>query len=128
MKSEKSTERFNLTPASEIADRTRRIQDLLLKEGIEGMLVIQRVDLFYFSGTAQNAFLYIPAEGIPLLMVKKYMPRAVKESPIEAIVEIRSVTEIPQRIKDHHGRLPSNPRLRARRDACSGVPLLSGAF
>jgi Xaa-Pro aminopeptidase len=39
-------------------------------------------------------------------MVKKYMPRARRESPIEAIVEIRSVTEIPNRIKDRYGRLP----------------------
>jgi Xaa-Pro dipeptidase len=106
MKSQESMENLSLTPASEIAARTRRIQDALLKDGMEGMLVIQRVDLFYFSGTAQNAFLYIPAEGVPLLMVKKYMPRALRESPIEAIVEIRSVTEIPQRMKDHYGKLP----------------------
>ena len=128
MKSEESVEHLNLTPASEIAVRTRRIQKALLEDGIEGMLVIQRVDLFYFSGTAQNAFLYIPADGNPLLMVKKYMPRACRESPIEAIVEIRSVKEIPQRIRDHYGRLPQSPRLRARRDARSGIPLLSGSF
>jgi Xaa-Pro dipeptidase len=106
MQTEKFMENLNLTPAFEIADRTRRIQDELIKGDMEGMLVIQRMDLFYFSGTAQNAFLYIPSEGPPLLMVKKYLPRAIKESPIEAIVEIRSVTEIPQRIKDHYGRLP----------------------
>jgi Xaa-Pro dipeptidase len=106
MESEISMENLNLTPPSEISARTKRIQDALLKDGIEGMLVIQRVDLFYFSGTAQNAFLYIPAEGAPLLMVKKYMPRALEESPIESIVEIRSVTEIPQRIIEHCGRLP----------------------
>jgi Xaa-Pro dipeptidase len=106
MKSEKLMENLNLTPAAEIAARTRHIQDALLKEDMEGMLIIQRMDLFYFSGTAQNAFLYIPAEGVPLLMVKKYMPRAIEESPIEAIVEIRSVTEIPQRMKAYYGKLP----------------------
>lgn len=106
MSSEQPTGNLHLTPASEIALRTRRIQEALLDAGIEGMLVIQRVDLFYFSGTAQNAFLYIPAEGDPLLMVKKYLPRARRESPLEAIVEIRSVKEIPQRIRDHYGRLP----------------------
>ena len=106
MKSEESMENLNLTPAVEITARTQRIQETLLKDGVEGILVIQRVDLFYFSGTAQNASLYIPAEGPPLLMVKKYLPRALKESPIESVVEIRSVTEIPDRIKAHCGRLP----------------------
>ena len=59
-------------PASEIEGRILRIQEELRKAEIDGLLVIQRVDLFYFSGTAQNGFLFIPAEGAPLLLIKKH--------------------------------------------------------
>lgn len=95
-------------PASEIESRILRIQEELRKAEIDGLFVIQRVDLFYFSGTAQNGFLFIPAEGAPLLLIKKYMPRAQRESSIKEIVEIKSVKEVPGRILDFYGRLPRN--------------------
>ena len=63
-------------PAAEIQQRISRIQTELQEKEIDGLFIVQRVDLFYFSGTAQNGFLYIPAEGDPLLFIKKYMPRS----------------------------------------------------
>jgi len=70
-------------PENEIFQRKESIQGKLQQSGIDGLFIVQRVDLFYFSGTSQNAFLYLPAEGDPLLCVKKYMPRAQKESSIK---------------------------------------------
>ncbi len=93
-------------PARELEHRTRSIQKALQETGMDGLLVIQRVDLLYFSGTAQNGFLYIPAEGEPILMVKKYMPRAQQESELKHIIEIGSVKDVPERISDHYGGLP----------------------
>ena len=57
------TNQFKVPPG-EIRARTRSIQRELGKNDIEGLFVVQRVDLFYFSGTAQNGFMYIPAEGV----------------------------------------------------------------
>jgi Xaa-Pro dipeptidase len=94
-------------PASEIKSRTLNIQRELRQNNIEGLFIVQRVDLFYFSGTAQNGFMYMPAEGEPLLFVKQYLPRAQAESSIADIIKIESITEIPGRIADHCGSLPS---------------------
>ncbi|MBW2027941.1 MAG: aminopeptidase P family protein [Deltaproteobacteria bacterium] len=93
-------------PLSEIQDRTKRVQTQLQESPMDGLFIVQRVDLFYFSGTAQNGFLYIPADGKPLLFIKKYLPRARKESPIENIIQISTVREIPGLIRDFYGRLP----------------------
>ncbi len=93
-------------PSSEIEDRITKIQRRLQKQEIDGLLVIQRVDLFYLSGTAQNGFLYVPAQGDPLLLIRKYMPRARQESSIRDMVEIKSPKEVPDRIADCYGRLP----------------------
>lgn len=93
-------------PSTEIDIRCGSIQRRLQANGIDGLLIIQRVDLFYFSGTAQSGFLYIPADGQPLLCVKRHLPRALEESPLRNIVPIHSVTELPARIIDAHGRLP----------------------
>ena len=93
-------------PASEIKDRTLNIQKELRQTDIEGLFIVQRVDLFYFSGTAQNGFMYIPAEGDPLLFIRQYLPRAEAESSIANIVKIDSVKEIPSRIAEFYGRMP----------------------
>jgi len=93
-------------PVSEIKTRTLNIQQELQQNNIDGVFIVQRVDLFYFSGTAQNGFMYIPAEGKPLLFIKQYLPRARAESTIADIIEIKSITEIPGLIADHCGRLP----------------------
>ena len=101
----KMTKTFKV-PSYEIEDRITKIQKRLQKQEIDGLLVIQRADLFYLSGTAQNGFLYIPAQGDPLLLIRKYMPRARQESSIRDMVEIRSPKEVPNRIADFYGRLP----------------------
>jgi len=93
-------------PAAEIKTRTLNVQKALRQSDIEGLFIVQRVDLFYFSGTAQNGFMYIPAEGEPLLFIKQYFPRAQKESSVSIIIKIDSIKEIPGLIADHYGRLP----------------------
>jgi Xaa-Pro dipeptidase len=93
-------------PAREIHRRKAAIQRELQGSGMDGLFIVQRVDLFYFSGTAQNGFLYMPAEGEPLLCIKKYMPRAQKESPLGNIVEVGSINEVPGLISDFFGKLP----------------------
>jgi len=93
-------------PLAEIKARQFKVQQAMQQHGIDGLLVVQRVDLYYLSGTAQNGWLYLPAAGKPLLCIKRYLPRAKKESPLENIVSVGTVHEVPQRIIDYFGDLP----------------------
>jgi Xaa-Pro dipeptidase len=77
--------------ANEIEGRIREIQAELIRNDIGGAFIVQHLDLFYFSGTAQNGFLYIPSEGAPLLFIKQYLPRAREESSIADIIGIGSI-------------------------------------
>ena len=99
------TDHFKV-PASEIDCRIKKLQKTMRGKGIGGLFIVQRVDLFYFSGTAQNGVLYIPAEGTPLLCIMKYLPRALEESSIDNIVEITSIKEVPGLLKDFYTGLP----------------------
>ena len=94
-------------PKAELDRRITKVQREMHVTGIEGLLVVQRADLYYFSGTAQNGFLYIPAAGAPLLAIKRYLPRAQQESGLENIVAVASVRELPDRLTDHYGKLPA---------------------
>jgi len=93
-------------PSGEIDRRIKKIRKELQENGIDGLLIVQRVDLFYFSGTAQTGFLYIPAEGQPVLFIKRYLPRAREESSIKNIIEVKSIKEVPDFISDFYGKLP----------------------
>ncbi len=94
-------------PASEIDSRTLKLQKELQESEIDGLFIVQRVDLFYFSGTSQNGFMYIPSDGAPLLFIKQYLPRAQEESSVASIIKINSIKEIPGLIIDHFGKLPA---------------------
>lgn len=82
------------TPKSELDLRTARLQEGLREKGLDGAVIIQNADLFYFSGTIQRSHLFIPAEGKPLLMVKKTLQRAQEESALEQIMGLDSLKEM----------------------------------
>jgi Xaa-Pro dipeptidase len=82
------------TPKSEVVRRIAKLQEGMRQNGIEGAIIVQNADLFYFTGTIQNSHLFIPSEGQPLLMVKKNLERAIEESPLENIIGVSSMKEI----------------------------------
>jgi len=87
-------------PKHEIENRIEKMQGFLKKEDIQGALISQCVDLFYFTGTFQRGFLYIPKEGSPFFMVQKSYERALNESPLSNIVEIKNSRHLPKMISD----------------------------
>lgn len=94
------------TPKSELDRRINKLQDYLNQHDIDAALVLQRVDLFYFSGTFQQGSLYLPAEGDPILMVHKSIDRARAESRIDNIVHLESPRKIPDILKANGYPLP----------------------
>lgn len=89
------------TPKTELDDRIEKLQQHLLREGIDGALILQNTDLFYFSGTIQQSHLYIPAQGPPLLMVRKNLQRAQEESPIATILPLKSPKQLMTLIQEN---------------------------
>lgn len=69
-----------MVTADEIRSRIALLQKGLQAEGVDGALLIQPVDIYYYSGTRQNGALWIPAEGEALLWVRKSLARAMEEA------------------------------------------------
>jgi Xaa-Pro aminopeptidase len=88
------------TPKSEIDARIRTFQETLAQQGLDGALIIHHTNLFYLSGTSQSCHLFVPRSGKPLLMVRKSFARACEESPIEEIMDVKSLKLIPGILKD----------------------------
>jgi Xaa-Pro aminopeptidase len=88
------------TPKSEIDARIQRFQETLTQTGLDGALIVHHTNLFYLSGTSQSCHLFVPRTGKPILMVRKSYSRALQESPIEQIMEVKSLKMIPEILKE----------------------------
>lgn len=99
---------FQYTPIEEIENRLIRIRAGMKKQGIEALLVIQKMNSYYLSGTTQDGLLLVPLEGKPLLMIKRELERAKVESPLKEIVSLISIREIPSLIQSHTGKIPKS--------------------
>jgi Xaa-Pro dipeptidase len=97
---------YRTTPRGEIADRLVRVKKAMEKTDIEALLVLQKVNYYYLSGTTQDGVLFLPLEGNPLLAVKREFERAKLESPLEDVVPFKSIREIPALIENHFGKTP----------------------
>jgi Xaa-Pro aminopeptidase len=73
-----------MQPSSEHAHRLATFQETLRARGLDGALLVHGLDVFYFTGTRQNAALFVPASGAAALLVRKSLARASQESAVEA--------------------------------------------
>jgi len=83
---------------TEISNRIRRFQDKLEQREVDGALIVQKADVYYFSRTDQDAHLWIPVVGEPLLMVRKSMVRAQEDAVTEQIAPLGRFSDLPERI------------------------------
>ena len=82
-------------PAEEIACRLVNLQVLLAKNGVDVAVIRHNADLFYFTGTVQDAHLVVPASGNPVLIVRRNLQRAKEQTPVRPILPLKSLSELP---------------------------------
>jgi Xaa-Pro dipeptidase len=83
-------------PLNELEDRLAKAQAALASEELDGALIVQTADLYYLTGTAQQAHLLLPAEGEPVLLVRRDLARARRESPLPRVEGLSSLRDLPQ--------------------------------
>ena len=87
------------TPLVEIERRIKTLQSAMAKNGLDAALIVQRVDLFYFTGSGQDAHLFLPVDGSPLLLVRRNLDRAFQESPLKSISAIKNYSHLKEAIE-----------------------------
>ncbi|HEY3764764.1 MAG TPA: Xaa-Pro peptidase family protein [Gaiellales bacterium] len=83
-----------MTPAAEIERRIGRLQAALRGAGLDAAVIVQHADMAYFCGTNQQAHLVVPANGKPRLLVRRVLDRARRESALERIEPLRSLSQL----------------------------------
>jgi len=75
----------DLTPKYEIDARIDKLRRGMAARGIELAIILQNVDILYFTGTLQRGVLAVSAEHGPAFFVEKSLYRAQIETPLEII-------------------------------------------
>ncbi len=83
------------TPKEEISQRIETLKKRLAAEGLDGALFNYSVDVYYFTGTRQNAVVWIPIDGAPVLLVRKSLIRGRRESNVEDVRPFPSGRDLP---------------------------------
>jgi Xaa-Pro aminopeptidase len=94
-----------LTPLDEVERRLAALQDTLAARELDAALILQNADLYYYSGTVQQGFLYVPVVGAATLFARKIVDRARLESPLRDIVALGAARDLPEAIAERHGGL-----------------------
>jgi Xaa-Pro dipeptidase len=93
---------MELIPRTEIEDRIARLQArLAAADDAEAVFILHAADLFYFTGTVQDAWLIVARSGPPLLLVRRSLERARAESSLSHILPVTSPREIPKLLVSH---------------------------
>lgn len=75
--------------------RQQWLQGEMIKRGWSGFLVTHHVDIYYYCGSMQTGYLFIPAEGEALYLVRRSLVRAEEEASadVEALGSWKTLAE-----------------------------------
>jgi Xaa-Pro dipeptidase len=95
-------------PKSELERRIRLVQGRMRERSppLDALLVVQVADLYYLSGTIQQAHLLLPAEGEPRLLVRKVLERARSDSALDDVRPLASLKGLRDELESACGAAP----------------------
>ena len=88
------------TPRRELYSRIRTLQSRLESENVDGALIVHNVNLFYFCGTVQQAFLFVPTVGEVLLFARKNPDRIRNESSLDHVIPVKGIRDLREHMAD----------------------------
>jgi len=92
---------YDLVPPKEISSRISRLQHKLAETAVDTAIILDGVNMFYYTSTIQNGVLVVPADGEPVFFIRRSLERAKIESPLKALVQFKSFAELPDRLKEY---------------------------
>ncbi len=98
---------FDPTPETEITARIHALKKQMERHRLDALFLTHKPDIYYFSGTAQDCYLYIAVDHDPIIFAKRYLPRLKQETALNVIEPIDSIKNIPERIAHRFKKHPA---------------------
>lgn len=96
---------------SELDLRYQRCRDILSAHlpQAAGLLILNPVTIYYFTGTLGTGIFWLPLEGEPVLMLRHGLERARLESPLDSLFTFKSFSQVPGLAASAGKPLPESP-------------------
>lgn len=91
--------------------RVVALQQAMQERQWQGYLVTQNVDLYYFTGSMQQGYLFVPAEGKAVFYVKRSVERARREAACD-VRPLGSFREFGRSLAEQHTQVFRGERIR----------------
>lgn len=85
---------LSTVPEEEIRRRISSLQRRLEEAGLHGCLILEKINLFYYTGTMQNGALYVPPSGEPIFFIRRSLERGMQESPLKVLRKYKRFKDI----------------------------------
>lgn len=92
---------YDLVPPGEVFQRISRLQGKLAAMSLNGVMILDGVNMFYYTGTIQSGVLFVPVEGAPVFFIRRSFERAQKETPLKTLVRVTGLGELPDWLNTH---------------------------
>lgn len=95
-------------PRDELERRHGALRRLLdeSEPAVDAVVVLQKTDLYYLTGTIQQGHFLLPREGSSRLLVRKVVERAREDSALDDVRSMRSLKELREQCRELCGPPP----------------------
>jgi len=90
-----------LPPPDEWSRRAAELQVRLAGSGMAGCLITQNVGIYYYTGSMQTGYVFVPSTGEPTYYVRRSFARALEEARMRT-VELRSLRGFGDQLKEDY--------------------------
>ncbi len=85
---------YTLLLADEISARLSKLRQRLLAQSLDGALILDQVNMYYYTGTMQQGVLFVPAAGEPVFLVRRSLERAQLETPLQQVLPLPGLSRL----------------------------------
>lgn len=91
---------YNLVPGQEISRRIAKLQQRLREVPMDGALILDLLNMYYYTGTMQQGVLFVPAEGEPVFLVRRSYERARMETSLKGVYPLQGFSRLQAILAD----------------------------
>lgn len=91
---------YSLVSADEISTRLNRLQQRLLDQSLDGALILDPVNMYYYTGTMQQGVVFVPAVGASVFLVRRSLERAQRETPLQQVLSLQGLSRLQSTLGD----------------------------
>src|SRR5574341_616833 len=92
--------KYNLVPAREISQRVSRLQHRLQEGPVDGALILDPLNMYYYTGTMQQGVFFVPRSGEPVFLVRRSYERAQRETPLKRVLPLKGFSQLQATLAD----------------------------